>query len=153
MKWYNYPMPRKKTGRPVGRPPHVPTDANRQTAQSLAAFGLPHLEIAGELNISLETLLKHYRIELDRGLQRANARVAQSLFNRATNETDKGGVTAAIFWLKCRAGWREAAQQVVTYNRNIDNMNEAELLALLGERSSADPTGSKTGSGGAPAPD
>lgn len=139
-------MPRKKTGRPVGRPPHEPTQANRQTAQSLAAFGLPHIEIAGELDISLETLLKHYRIELDRGLQRANARVAESLFNRATNAADKSGVTAAIFWLKCRANWREATAPVVNLNRSIDNMNEAELRVLLGEHAPTNQTGSETAS-------
>lgn len=44
--------------------------------------------------------------ELEAGHVRANAQVAQSLFNQATNEV-KPNVTAAIFWLKCRAGWRE----------------------------------------------
>jgi hypothetical protein len=37
--------------------------------------------------------------------------VAGNLFRIATSE-DPGAVTAAIFWLKTRAGWREADRRV-----------------------------------------
>jgi hypothetical protein len=37
-------------------------------------------------------------------------KVAHSLFKQATDQT-KPNVSAAIFWLKCRAGWREDPDQ------------------------------------------
>jgi hypothetical protein len=54
-----------------------------------------------------DTLNRHYRDELDVGLAEANTAVAGNLFCIATGD-GPGAVTAAIFWLKTRAGWREA---------------------------------------------
>ena len=52
---------------------------------------------------SEKTLRRHFRKEIDSGGAEANYRVAQSLYRLARN----GNVPAGIFWLKCRAGWRE----------------------------------------------
>lgn len=57
-----------------------------------------------------KTLRKHYRQELDFGHTKANARVAEFLYRKATTEGSQA-VTAAIFWLKTRAGWRETTVQ------------------------------------------
>jgi hypothetical protein len=51
-------------------------------------------------------LHKWYRYELDTGMVKANSKVAQSLFEKATG-SGQGAVTACIFWLKCRAKWVE----------------------------------------------
>jgi hypothetical protein len=59
--------------------------------------------IADILDIDLKTLRKHYRVELDQSLAKANAQIGGALFNKA-----KGGDTAAmIFWMKTQAGWKE----------------------------------------------
>jgi hypothetical protein len=50
--------------------------------------------------------LTAYRPELDRAETEANAKVAESLFRKATGEGSQA-VTAAIFWLKTRARWKE----------------------------------------------
>jgi hypothetical protein len=74
--------------------------------EAMAGCGIPEIKIArkvGERGISPKTLRKHFRRELDTGATNANAAVARSLFNLAIS----GNVAAAIFWLKCRAGWRE----------------------------------------------
>ena len=55
--------------------------------------------------ISRNTLEKVYRSELDNGLLIANSIVQQSLFKKAVGNAPQN-VTAAIFWLKCRAGWK-----------------------------------------------
>ncbi|WP_156995238.1 hypothetical protein [Elstera litoralis] len=55
----------------------------------------------------MPTLTKCFRDELSQGLEKANALVAQSLFQSAL----AGNNTAQIFWLKTRAGWREKPQQ------------------------------------------
>lgn len=126
--------PKKRTR---GQPPHQPTEVTRAQVGSLAGCGMPQALIAGEIGVSKKTLLRHYRAELDSGLERANAKVAQSLFKRATNPDDKGGVTAAIFWLKCRAGWREAQEVHHTVTAGVDT-TEALIERILGKPVSAD---------------
>lgn len=63
--------------------------------------------VAAALGIEEKCLRRHYRDELDVGLAEANTAVAGNLFRIATGD-GPGAVTAAIFWLKTRAGWREA---------------------------------------------
>ena len=58
------------------------------------------------IGIDPKTLRKHYRQELDYGHVKANAKVAENLFRKATGE-GRESVTAAIFWLKARARWKE----------------------------------------------
>ena len=73
----------------------------------MAAYGVPEDEIArsmGEHGIDPKTLRKHFRRELDIGATKANSNVAQTAYQMATS----GKCPAAtIFWLKCRAGWKE----------------------------------------------
>src|SRR5919107_4365711 len=89
-----------------GRPPHQPTEATRKQVKALAAYGVPQDEIGKVIGISKPTLERHYREELDRGEVEANAKVAESLFRKATGDGAQA-VTAAIFWLKTRARWKE----------------------------------------------
>lgn len=72
----------------------------------MAGYGIPADDIARSVGISHDTLRKHYRDELDLGTVKANTAVAQSLYKKATGD-GTSSVTAAIFWLKTRAGWRE----------------------------------------------
>lgn len=89
-----------------GRPSFAPTEAHRRTVRAMAAYGVPQAEIAAVLDVAMPTLRKHFRLELDTAAAEANAKVAESLFRRATGDGPQS-VTAAIFWLKCRAGWQE----------------------------------------------
>ena len=90
----------------MARPRFDPTAEQRRIVRSMAAYGMRQEEIAACLGIrSAKTLRRHFREELDRAVPEANARVVQSLFKEATG----GNVTAMIFWLKARAGWREVA--------------------------------------------
>lgn len=88
-------------------PPHTPTPEQRATVQALAQFGVPQEQIAAKIGIDAKTLRKAYRAELTEGATRANLKVAQRLFQIATEGTGKEAVTAMIFWLKTRAGWSE----------------------------------------------
>ena len=81
-----------------------PSDDQRRTVRAMSGFGIPQPDIATHLEIDPKTLRKHFRRELDRGVTEANTKVAQSLFNMATQGNN---VAAAIFWMKARAGWRE----------------------------------------------
>lgn len=95
--------------RSAGRPPHEPTKQTRKFVVSMVAAGIEQLEIARVLGITKPTLHKHYRAELDTGQALAVTEVAQSLFNMATGKAGPPNVTAAIFYLKARAGWSDQA--------------------------------------------
>ena len=92
----------------MGRPAHLPEPSQRRQVEAMAGYGVPEADIARVLGIDPKTLRKHYRDELDTGHIVANANVAESLFRKATGD-HRQSVTAAIFWLKTRAGWREAS--------------------------------------------
>lgn len=89
-----------------GRPAYEPTPEARRTVKGMAAVGVPAEDIARVLDVDPKTLRKHFRRELDTGSVEANARVAQSLFQKAIGNTPQSTI-AAIFWLKTRAGWVE----------------------------------------------
>ena len=87
------------------KPPHAPTDAQRQTVQLHTTVGTPQPVIARLLGITEKTLRKYYRDELDLAKAKANATIGGALFNKA-----KGGdTTAMIFWMKTQAGWKETS--------------------------------------------
>jgi len=90
----------------MGRKPYEPDERTRAQVKTLAGMGVPDYEIAKVIGLSGPTMRKYYMAELETGHIEANARVAQSLYAQATSKT-KPSVAAAIFWLKCRAGWRE----------------------------------------------
>lgn len=90
----------------MGRRAHRPDPAQRRQVEALAGYGVPEAEIAGVVGVDAKTLCKHYRHELDHGHTKANARVAENLYRKATGE-GREAVIAAIFWLKTRAGWKE----------------------------------------------
>lgn len=102
----------------AGRKPFVPTDTDRKIVSSLAGYGAPHEYIASQITnpqtgkpLDAKSLRKHFRLELDTAKDKANAVVAQALFKQATGN-GRGAVTAAIFWLKTQAGWKEPAQGI-----------------------------------------
>ena len=77
---------------------HDPTDGNRAMVKTMAA-----------VEISADTLTKYYRKELDDGRIDANAAIARSLFDTARS----GNLTAQMFWLKTRAGWKETDRKEI----------------------------------------
>lgn len=108
-------MPRQPTGNPPGNPafmPFEPTDEQRRQVEAMSGYGVPHDDIAVVLGVTAKTLRKHFRLELDRGAARANARVGQRLFEMASSGQN---TAATIFWLKARAGWREKQDLDVTF--------------------------------------
>ena len=106
---------------------YEPTAEQRRTVKTMAGFGVPHEDIATFLGIDAKTLRKHFREELDRGMTEANAKVAQSLFQMATQGKN---VAAAIFWMKARAGWREKVE-IKPVVDDISRMSDAELHAEI----------------------
>ncbi len=102
-----------------GRPEHVPTDASRAEVCALTSYGITQERIAGYLGVTVPTLYKYYRAELDNSAMLANAKVARKLHSLAV---DDGNVSAAIFWLKVRDGWREKAPEADPNSRPVVNI-------------------------------
>ncbi len=92
----------------MARPAHQPLPALRRQAEAMAGYGVPETDIARIIGIDPKTLRKHYRDELETGHVKANAKVAENLYRRTTGE-GREAVTAAIFWLKTRARWKETS--------------------------------------------
>ncbi|MEX0406775.1 hypothetical protein ABGN05_13980 [Aquibium sp. LZ166] len=87
-----------------------PADEKPHSAkvESLAGYGIAPEDIAVVLSIEEEDMRTTYAEELKAGHIKANARVAENLFRKATGE-GREAVTAAIFWLKTRARWKETS--------------------------------------------
>jgi hypothetical protein len=99
----------------------------------MAGHGVPEHAIARVVGIDPKTLRKHYREELDTGQIKATAKVAESLFRKATGDGSQS-VTAAIFWLKTRGGWRETSQDHrvdLRDARDLRHLTNAELEQII----------------------
>lgn len=92
-----------KRRRRAGRK-YEPTTADFKLVEAMASVGITHEQIAEVINVSLPTLYKYFQDILDTAAVKATTKVAASLYE---NATVKKNVTAQIFWMKTRGGWRE----------------------------------------------
>ena len=115
----------------MGRRAHKPDPFHRRQVEAMAGYGVPELSIARVVGIDAKTLRKHYRDELDTGQIKATAKVAESLFRKATGDGSQS-VTAAIFWLKTRGGWRETPQNHQVAVTDLTKLTDEELERMIG---------------------
>jgi hypothetical protein len=94
----------------MGRKAHQPDPVTRRQVEAMAAYGIPETDIATVVEIDPKSLRRHYRRELSTGHIKANTKVAENLYRKATGE-GREAITAAIFWLKTRARWKETTVQ------------------------------------------
>lgn len=87
--------------------PHKPDEKTRRQITLMAGIGLRRDEICKIMDICEDTLDRYYNKELEISRQMLNAQVAGNLFRIATSQDHRGAVTAAIFWMKTRARWKE----------------------------------------------
>jgi hypothetical protein len=143
-------MPKSDAPPPVkrgpGKPPHEPSQVDRDTVSAMAAGGISQEDIARVRGISRNTLLKHYRHELDTGAAALNTVVIIELVKRI-----KAGDFAAIrWWTQSRMGWsekvtiddprRDQALRVV-----VEFMGKAEAPPVLDDDARLRGMGSVTG--------
>jgi len=95
-----------------GQPAFKPTDDERKLVEQMSAVGIPQEDISQVVRdgIDAKTLREHFRMELDTGGIRANAKIGSMLFNKAM----AGDTTAAIWWSKARMGWKESTVHELT---------------------------------------
>jgi len=99
----------------------------RLRVEALAAYGTPHKEIARVLRMDLEVLRTDYEEELATGRTKANSRVAEALYRTAI-AGGREGVTAAIFWLKARAGWKETSVHELAAAEGAGTMETLKIV-------------------------
>lgn len=90
---------------------HVPTDALRKQVEGMGGTGSPHTDIATVLGISVPTLHKHYRTELNMGLAKAHLKARQTLFEAGVIEKNPA---LLIWYCKTQLGMSEKTQLEVT---------------------------------------
>jgi hypothetical protein len=90
------------------RPKHEPNEQSREIVELLSGFGIPQNRIAPVLKISVPTLHRCYRNELDRGAAMVETQLVGDLLRFATGK-DGTALRAIMFSLRCRFGWSEYA--------------------------------------------
>lgn len=101
-------MTTRKKRRGRGRPKWKPTRKEREQIRSMAAMGFTGVEIAPLFGVTVKTLRKYCRAELDTAATKAVAAVALSLYKQAVGaDGNKPNVIAAIFFLKAKGKWRD----------------------------------------------
>lgn len=108
----------------MATPTFNPTDQDRTLVRGLSSYGIIADDICKLITnphtgkpISRYSLFRYFKTELDTGHLLANAKVAQNLFRLATGD-GRAACTAAIFWLKTRAGWKESTNLEITGGDN-----------------------------------
>jgi len=101
---------------------HVPSRRKRRLVQSLMAQGLTVKAAAEVMDLDDATLRKHYAKEIETGASKGMALMARSIYRRAL----QGDTTAAIFWLKSKAGWRDRDPLNVQVNNNTLEVKPAQ---------------------------
>ena len=96
----------------AGRPPFVPTDAERKQVEAFSGYGLPIDQIAVLVRdgIHIDTLRAHFANELVSGKAKANGQVGRTLFQKAMG----GDTTAMIWWSKTQMRWAETQKHELT---------------------------------------
>jgi hypothetical protein len=105
-----------------GRPPHEPTDELKTIVRMHSIAGTEIKTIARIIGVSIPTLYKNYRTELEDSQSEANAVIAGKLFQKAKD----GDTACMMFWLKTRAKWSEV--QKIEHSGQIDS--ETKMIVL-----------------------
>jgi hypothetical protein len=126
--------------------PHEPTDETRALVFEWASSGQTHAEICEQVGISIPTLYKYYREELDAAEPCLNQAVKGTLYKMATSGECP---SATIFWCKVRLGWVEKAKLEVSSGEpaidvtkyTADELTQLEALLAKGSLPSGNSSG------------
>ena len=80
----------------------------------LSSLGLTEQQIAECLGISLSTFNRRKVSDetFDTALRKGKAKAIVKVSSALMAEVEKGSLRAIIFYLKCRAGWREEEREI-----------------------------------------
>lgn len=112
-----------------GRPKFEATPEIKKQVEALAGYGIPQEQIGAIVGCSDDTLRKYFAEDLLKGKAKANAQIAQTLFNKAKS----GDTSALIFWAKTQMKWKETTVNEITgENGGPLEISEAKQKLLSG---------------------
>lgn len=96
----------------VGKPPFEITPEVCEKAYKYASQGCTKKQIAESLGINYSTLNKkeHQFDEFAEAIKKGQAVGITEVTNKLYEKALNGDTTSILFYLKCRAGWREIAE-------------------------------------------
>lgn len=106
-------MPRDENKKPQGRPPYQANEQTKAQIGLMAAAGLTRHAIYTMLGIDKKTFTKYHEEDYQMGLDRMVSSVAARIYRKAISN-DSDALSAGMFLLKMRAGWKEAKHLEVT---------------------------------------
>lgn len=109
-------------GGAIGIAPHVVTDENRDKVLQYARVMNQDM-IAAALDLSVDTLQRHYRKELDAGRREAVAAVGAKLLSRAL----AGHPACMIYYLKTQGKWTQRIEHVGADGKPIEFIDLSRL--------------------------
>ncbi len=115
-----------------GQPKHEVTEENKRIIKALVAYGVPYAEVATQLQISVDTLSRHYKLELETAKAEAVAKMGEGVYRRGID----GSIQDAHFYLKTQGykyGWSERTQIEHTGKDGGAIKNETVLLPATDE--------------------
>jgi hypothetical protein len=123
----------KKSKKRGGQQPHVPTESTRGMVEMMTAAGLNQEHIASVLRITVKTLLKYYREEIDRGWAVGVADAANVVITAMKKPDGEDALDAAKYFLSRRGKglWSETKNlEVSGPNGGAIPMAKIDLEAL-----------------------
>jgi hypothetical protein len=115
---------------------HVPTDEARAAVKRWAAAGVSQEIMADAVGIAVETLVKHYGVEIAEGRPKFKADFS-AVFNTCALDPDPKHNVLRIFLSKVLLGYRETVAIDPTKEVAPNELSDAELRARIAERARA----------------
>lgn len=140
----DHPANNVRTGQPrlvsdaEGRiPAFVPTIDQRNAIKALASYETPVHIMAGALNISVQTLYKHFAKDMKEGRAHIEARIGNSVVREAL----AGNMTAARMWLVSwgHPNWKAAKDTAATAQRAQDEGGHIKFYIPSNRRDEPEP--------------
>lgn len=103
--------------------------------EALAGYGIPQEKIAAVLKISLPTLHRSYRRELDRGMAVVESNLVGNLLRLAKGK-DGTALKAIMFSLQSRFGWSQYAP--APYEPKPEPLGKKEIRQMEAQQEPAD---------------
>ena len=98
----------------VGRPKHKATDQNRKLVKILSAGGMTQEDVAAELGIHFQTLVKYYREEYESGSRMIVAELLPVSLKVAKDIDHKDSAAERRFLLERKGGFIKTEKQEIS---------------------------------------
>jgi len=125
----SFDTPHRTTGFERKSPVIEISRESRLKVRMLKIAGIPDNEVAKCMGISITSLEKYYKVDLDNGASECTAMVTGKLIEKIRN----GDTTSIVFYLRTRGKWAPKNEFEITHNHTIRPRSRQEIEAELRE--------------------